>query len=301
MIAPFCITLDCDSLTEHHAVWGLPPPSKTEVESFFLRSLEQAFQWLQDRHLKATFFITGGRLTEPVWRLLLRIAGEGHELANHTLSHPYDLGRLSADAVFDEIRKNHELILARGLRCRGLRTPGYHLPPQALPALDQLDYLYSSSQITGWVYPTAKWVTALSLRLRGRTTKTVMHPVSDWWTPPEPYHPDPATPGRAGSARIWEIPIGAGRWGLPTVGPLIHACPLPALFDTPVSRPWVMNLHLTDFTPDTPHGDLARVDFMLRIPAARRLTALDRILDRARAQGRPFETMAAFAARLNET
>lgn len=298
MISPFCITIDCDSLSEHHAVWGLPPPPAPQVERFFLQSLETAFTFLEDRHLRATFFVTGARLTEDVWHLLLRIAGAGHELANHTWSHPYDLSLRDAATVSDEIAKNHDQLLARGLRCEGFRSPGYHLPPQALPALDQLGYLYSSSQITGWVYPTAKRVTSLTLRLRGRTTNTVSHPVSDWWTPPGPYHPDPALPGRAGSSRIWEIPIGAGSWGLPTVGPMIHACPFPSLFDTPVSRPWVMNLHLTDFTPDTVRTELARVDFMLRIPVARRLTALDRILERARTQDRPFATLADTASQL---
>jgi len=37
---------------------------------------------------------------------------------------------------------------------------------------------------------------------------------------------------------------------------------------------------------------------MLRIPLARRLTALDRIIDRARAQNRPFLTLAATVQRL---
>ncbi|PKN46621.1 MAG: hypothetical protein CVU59_05515, partial [Deltaproteobacteria bacterium HGW-Deltaproteobacteria-17] len=185
-----------------------------------------------------------------------------------------------------------------GLVCHGFRSPGYHLPVSAVRALEELGYRYSSSQITGWIYPAAKLATSLALRLKGRSTNTILHPAADIWTSPAPYHPDPSAPHRPGSSPIWEIPIGASRWGLPAVGPLIHACPFPRLFDTPVSRPWILNLHLTDFTPGTEPTPLARQDFMLRIPLARRLSALDRILDRARVQGRPFLTLADAVLRL---
>ncbi len=292
MTSPFCVTVDCDSLVEHHAVWGLAAPSGAEVEAFFIQSLETALAWLQDRPLAATFFVTGAHLTEPVWARLLRIADAGHELANHTFSHPYDLSRLEAPAVRDEIERNHRLIAARGISCTGFRTPGYHLCPLALGALEALGYRYSSSQITGWIYPAAKWISTLAMRLRGRSTHTVRHPISDWWTPKAPYHPDPFAPHGPGGSPVWELPIAASSLGLPTVGPLIHACPFPSLFDTPGNRPWIMNLHLTDFAPEMNGTALAEVDFMVRLPVDRRLAALDRILERARRQDRPFKTLA---------
>ncbi|MBU1243229.1 polysaccharide deacetylase family protein [Myxococcota bacterium] len=298
MIAPFCVTIDCDGLHEHHAVWGLPAPTDLEAGAFYQRSLEEAAAWLQDRGLPATFFITGSRVPEESLPLLLQLHGSGNELGNHTWSHPYDLSHRDEVSVRDEIRQNHRWLAGHGVRCAGFRAPGYHLPRFAVPALDELGYRYSSSQITGWVYPAAKWAASLALRMKGRTTNTVRHPTTDIWTPPAPYHPDQAAPHRPGNSPIWEIPIAASRWGLPNVGPLIHACPFPFLFDTPVSRPWILNLHLTDFTPGTSSTPLAHQDFMLRIPLVRRLTALDRIIDRARAQNRPFLTMAAAVQRL---
>jgi peptidoglycan-N-acetylglucosamine deacetylase len=299
MTASFCITLDCDSLTSHHAVWGLPPPDAGEVESFFLRALDVADDWLGARGLPATLFVTGGDATPAVLARLVRLAGAGHEVGNHTFSHPYDLTNLDADTVSLELERNHRLLADAGLPCRGYRAPGYHLSPAALATITRLDYAYSSSQITGWVYPTAKWATALGLRLRGRRTRTVRHPISDWWTPKAPYHPDPSAPHRPGSSPLWELPIAAGRFGLPSVGALIHAG-LPAfLFDTPGDRPWILNLHLTDFAPDEPRLPLAGPDFTLRVPLERRLGTLDRILARATGQGRPVRTLAALAASLD--
>lgn len=298
MTSPFCVTLDCDSLASHHAVWGLPPPAAAEVESFFLRALDAADGWLRARGLPATLFVTGGEATPVVLARLVRLAGAGHEVGNHTFSHPYDLASLDADTVRRELERNHRLLADAGLSCRGYRAPGYHLSPAALAAITRLGYTYSSSQITGWVYPTAKWATALGLRLRGRRTRTVRHPVSDWWTPKTPYHPDPAAPHRPGSSPVWELPIAAGRFGLPSVGALIHAGLPLFLFDTPGARPWILNLHLTDFIPETPRLALSGPDFTLRVPLERRLAALDRILARAIGQGRQPGTLGELARTL---
>ncbi len=298
MTAPFLVTIDCDSLVSHHAVWGLPAPATGEVEAFFLRALDVARAWLSEQAVPATFFVTAEHLTPPVLRRLVGLAAAGHEPGNHTYSHPYDLSRRSPMDVRAELERNHRALADAGLVCRGFRAPGYHLSPFALVAVEAQGYVYSSSQITGWIYPVAKWLTALGLRLRGRATRTVRHPITDWWTPPVPYHPDPSAPHRPGSSPVWELPIAAGRWGLPTVGALLHAGAPLRLFDTPAARPWIMNLHLTDFTPDAPRLALAGPDFTLRLPLARRLRTLDRVLDRARAQCRPVCTLLDLAGSL---
>lgn len=298
MTAPFCVTLDCDSLTSHHAVWGLPPPGPDEVEAFFLRALDVAGDWLHTRGLPATLFVTGADTTPAVLASLRRLAEDGHEVGNHTFSHPYDLANLDADTVRLELERNHRLLAESGLPCRGYRAPGYHLSPAALAAITRLGYAYSSSQITGWVYPAAKWGATLGLRLRGRSTRTVRHPITDWWTPPAPYHPDPSAPHRPGGSPLWELPIAAGRWGLPTVGALIHSGLPLFLFDTPADRPWILNLHLTDFSPDEPRLVLSGPDFTLRLTLLRRLRTLEGILARATGQRRPVRTLAALAASL---
>lgn len=58
----------------------------------------------------ATFFVTGMNLETPqAQRLLHRIASEGHQIGNHTYSHPY-LTRLGEAQIREEILKTEKLI-----------------------------------------------------------------------------------------------------------------------------------------------------------------------------------------------
>ena len=59
-------------------------------------------QTLRDVHVPATFFLIG-RDAEQFPDLARAIAADGHEIADHTLTHP-DLDRLSDAAVVDELR-----------------------------------------------------------------------------------------------------------------------------------------------------------------------------------------------------
>jgi peptidoglycan/xylan/chitin deacetylase (PgdA/CDA1 family) len=63
---------------------------------------------LKKHGVTATFFLTG-KWVERYPDLAKRIASEGHEIANHTYSHP-DLTKLSDDEVIAEIRKGEEAI-----------------------------------------------------------------------------------------------------------------------------------------------------------------------------------------------
>ena len=58
----------------------------------------------------ATFFVVGKQLETPqAQRLLERIASEGHQVGNHTYSHPY-LTRLEEKQIREEILKTERLI-----------------------------------------------------------------------------------------------------------------------------------------------------------------------------------------------
>lgn len=65
---------------------------------------------LAEHDLKVTFFLTG-RWAEQFPDLARRIAEEGHEIANHTYSHP-DLTTISDEEVLQQIRDGEEAIRA---------------------------------------------------------------------------------------------------------------------------------------------------------------------------------------------
>jgi peptidoglycan/xylan/chitin deacetylase (PgdA/CDA1 family) len=77
---------------------------------------------LAARHLKATFFVVGQNAAEHP-EILKRAVREGHEIANHSWSHP-NLGKMSDDAVRRELQKTDDAIAAAiGKRPTLLRPP----------------------------------------------------------------------------------------------------------------------------------------------------------------------------------
>jgi peptidoglycan/xylan/chitin deacetylase (PgdA/CDA1 family) len=77
---------------------------------------------LAARHLKATFFVVGQNAADHP-DILKRAVREGHEIANHSWSHP-NLGKMSDDAVRRELQKTDDAITAAiGKRPTLLRPP----------------------------------------------------------------------------------------------------------------------------------------------------------------------------------
>ena len=77
---------------------------------------------LKERGVKATFFVVGQNAVEYP-DILKRIAAEGHELANHSYSHPI-LASMSEGAIRDQLDKTHQAVLsATGVSMKLLRPP----------------------------------------------------------------------------------------------------------------------------------------------------------------------------------
>jgi peptidoglycan/xylan/chitin deacetylase (PgdA/CDA1 family) len=70
----------------------------------------------------ATFYVVG-RMIQQSPDILQRMAREGHEIGNHTWSHP-DLRKLSPDKIKSELKKTDEAIYkATGMRSYSMRPP----------------------------------------------------------------------------------------------------------------------------------------------------------------------------------
>lgn len=85
--------------------------------------LPKLLQTLREHHLKVTFFVTGFWVRENPG-LLQQIVADGHELGNHSLTHP-DMRNL------DDIRIKHELLETERLvrNATGMTTRPYFRPP----------------------------------------------------------------------------------------------------------------------------------------------------------------------------
>jgi peptidoglycan/xylan/chitin deacetylase (PgdA/CDA1 family) len=76
---------------------------------------------LVERSIVATFFVVGQN-AERRPALIRRMLDEGHEVANHSYSHP-DLRRLKPESQFLEMKKTQELLQSLGAEVRYFRPP----------------------------------------------------------------------------------------------------------------------------------------------------------------------------------
>src|SRR5216110_1024582 len=77
---------------------------------------------LAAHHIKATFFVIGENVAEHP-EIVARAAGEGHEIANHSWSHP-NLGKMSGDSVRSQLQRTDDAIQnATGKRPTLMRPP----------------------------------------------------------------------------------------------------------------------------------------------------------------------------------
>jgi peptidoglycan-N-acetylglucosamine deacetylase len=77
---------------------------------------------LAARHIKATFFVIGENVAEHP-EIVERAAREGHEIGNHSWSHP-NFGKMSAESVRSQLRRTDDAIKnATGKRPTLMRPP----------------------------------------------------------------------------------------------------------------------------------------------------------------------------------
>jgi peptidoglycan/xylan/chitin deacetylase (PgdA/CDA1 family) len=77
---------------------------------------------LKQRGIKATFFVVGQNAAQYP-EILKRIAAEGHELANHSYTHPI-LNPLGEGGIREQLDKTHQAVLgATGVTMKLLRPP----------------------------------------------------------------------------------------------------------------------------------------------------------------------------------
>jgi polysaccharide deacetylase family protein (PEP-CTERM system associated) len=102
---------------------------------------------LSEKRLRATFFVLGWN-AERRPEIVRRLAGEGHEIASHGMSHRlvYDLGE---KAFREEVRRSKALLEdLTGRPVLGYRAPSFSITRESLFALDVLaeeGYRYDSS------------------------------------------------------------------------------------------------------------------------------------------------------------
>lgn len=101
--------------------------------------------------IRVTFFVVGVNLAKAIRQypdVVERMKAGGHEIQNHSYSHPSNFHQLSVQDAVDEVRRNHDLITETFDR-----EPRYFRPPKGLLSPSNHRAIleaFPSYQICGW-------------------------------------------------------------------------------------------------------------------------------------------------------
>ncbi len=203
---PVCaISVDVDGLDLYAGLHGLPvsvagPQAWTAGVRRFLDLFDR-------RGIPATFFVVGQDLQGPGpgRELASEAQRRGHELANHSLTHPYELLALSPEERRAEVEGGARAIESvTGARPEGFRSPGYALDDDLLRLVADTGHTYDSSALPSPAYALAKRLKIGALQLQGRRSTNARSGLGGALGRRAPYRPDCA-PG------LIEAPIATTR------------------------------------------------------------------------------------------
>jgi hypothetical protein len=207
-----CISIDMDNYADYQSL--VDPGGDDSGVSFYSDAVPRYLDALDEVGARATFFMVGRDGKREDNRAAVRsIAERGHEIGNHSYTHPYNFRHLPRPRKEAEIQQGDDAIAdIIGERPVGFRTPSGDLDLETLSILWERDYLYESSVIPS---PLLMW----AFKLYGRVfVRRAEYNLGDFWTPfapPWPYLPSarklhrPAGPDEQRPAHVIEIPLSA--------------------------------------------------------------------------------------------
>jgi len=176
------INVDIDSLHLYYRIHGLD--EATATNAVWERGVVRFAELFAELGLHATFFVVASDLER--WPAAAAIAKDlvraGHELASHSLTHPYDLVRQHDKAVRAELETSRDILSeVRGTPVTGFRAPGYTMTPRVLTLLREAGYSYDSSIFPSPPYYLAKLAVLASMAVRGKKSHSIVGPPSVMW------------------------------------------------------------------------------------------------------------------------
>jgi peptidoglycan/xylan/chitin deacetylase (PgdA/CDA1 family) len=297
------VSVDLDAVACYYRIHALGPPPTEQGRFAVLRRCLPRFAELFARHgVRATFFVVGADLEEDAEgrRLLTELARAGHELGNHTHTHPYDFVRLGAAAMAAEIDRAHAAIGAcAGAAPIGFRAPGYEISAEVLDLLRARGYRYDSSVFPSPPYYGGKALVMSAMRLQRRRSGSILGDPRALFAPRGPYRPAPGAPYRRGAGDLLELPIAVTPLArLHVIGTSLILAPawlrrhlVAAALRAPFFNLELHGIDLADAQADEIPPALVARQPDLRRPLSHKLAALDETLAAARAAGARFVTL----------
>ena len=206
---PAVFSIDVDSLWV--VAKSIGRSARLDETAIYTQAVPEFLRLLDLFSAKATFFCIGQDLSIDCNReVVAEIVRRGHEVANHTMTHPHNWTVLNSSNKLQEIAGCHEALERAGVdSVVGFRTSGYYLDQSLVSGLLQMGYTYDSS-----VFP-SPWVSLLmplGRMLMARSTKERWSygQLAYGLAPLQPYFLDEQSifhPANTGS--LLELPIAA--------------------------------------------------------------------------------------------
>lgn len=282
-------SVDLDEIGCYSAIHGLAADAECHV--VFDLALGRILDFAASYRLPLTLFLIARDLDrQQNVGILRRAVDQGHEIANHSLDHLYDLTRHErAVQVRQVVEANQRIETLLGVRPAGFRAPGYTMSDSLMSVLGEAGFSYDSSVFPCPAYYAAKSAALLGMRLRGRVSKSVLDTPSVLRAPTLPYRTN--APYWARGTGLLELPIQVvGPLRLPFIGTALTLLgPTGAQWLTRalVGQPFVnLELHGIDFleASEVPEA-LRAVQPDLRVPLARKLQVFETVLSTLRLHG----------------
>jgi hypothetical protein len=200
------VSIDLDEIHHYFAIHGLAAPGQA-AHAVYDRAVPRASDWAVALGVPLTFFVVGRDLERPEnAETAGALVGRGHELANHSLSHLYDLTRRDRREMEREVAGGIQaLVRATGTRPSGFRAPGYLVNDELVQVLTSLGVGYDSSVFPSPAYYAAKAAKLLAMRVRGRSSHSVRGSAKVLLAPCRPYRL--GTPYWKAGQGLAELPV----------------------------------------------------------------------------------------------
>jgi hypothetical protein len=288
------VSVDLDEIPFYHQIHGLDAPGDASAHAVFDIALQRLAEFSRSQGVPLTLFVIGSTLERKENGEKLRaLAAAGHELGNHTFGHRYDLTRLDAATMRNEIEFAQDAIeRATGRRPVGFRAPGYTVTDELLGLIELGGFLYDSSVFPCPAYWAAKGVAISAIRLQGRRSHSVFDTPYVLTAPTRPYRIGHPYWKKGGG--LLELPIQVTRGPrLPFIGtsvtvggPLVARQLARAVSGEPLVN---LELHGIDVL-DVGDGleNLVKHQHDVRVPYQRKIEALTAVVDTLREAGHRF-------------
>jgi hypothetical protein len=202
------VSSDIDTLQSLYKGHGLRRPGGYTYAEMQI-GLENFSRFLEPYGVKATLFMVGNDFLQPQNAAPIRaVAAEGHEIANHSMTHAQGFRFLPKDQMEAEVAGMENACCGlTGRRPVGFRSPGWNLGDDAMEILKRRGYLYDSSVHPTSLMPVFKFLHWWNTRNRQGGDRTTMGPMHYMWSPLRPFVASSEGFSRRGSGGIVELPV----------------------------------------------------------------------------------------------